>query len=112
MTKYELVISVVSMFILLVKTVLVPLHKLFPLLSLVIHALETGLYAFSVYGQTSSDTIDPKRSNNGPPWYITKPCSVAHFQKNVGFCQQAKSAFIVTVFLLYVAPYLSPKLHF
>jgi len=100
MTKFNLVISVLSMFILLVKSVLVPLHVLYPILSFLMHALEVGLYAYSVYGQTAPDTIDPKHSNPGPPWYITKSCSVAALKSNTGFCQQAKGAFFVTVFML------------
>jgi hypothetical protein len=88
------------MFILLIKSVLVPLHGFFPPVSVLIHAIEIGIYAFSIYGQTSPDTIDPKHINNGPPWYITKSCNVASLKSNIGFCKQAKAAFYVAVFMV------------
>jgi len=99
-TKYNLVISVLSTFILLTKSALVPLHVLFPPLSLAIHGLEVGLYAYSLKGQVSPDTIDPQHPNFGPPWYITKSCSVAALKSNIGYCQQAKASFYVTVFMV------------
>jgi hypothetical protein len=79
---------------------MVPLHVLFPVLSVLIHGLELGLYSYSVFGQTSPDTLDPKHSNPGPPWYITKSCSVAVLKSNVGYCQQAKASFFVAVFMV------------
>jgi hypothetical protein len=90
------------MFVLLLKSVLVPMHVLFPIFSLILHAAEVGIWSYSIYGQTSPDTIDtdPKRHANGPPWYITKSCSVAFKKGNIGFCQQAKASFFVSVVML------------
>lgn len=102
LTQYNLVITVLSMFIMLVKALLLALHILYPIISVFVHALEVGLWAYSVYGQTSPDTLDPQHINNGPPWYITKSCSVAHDQSNVGFCKQAKASFYVAVFMLVI----------
>jgi len=100
MTKFNLIISVFSMFLLLAKVVLVPMHVLFPILSFFIHGLEVGLWSFSVYGQSSSDTIDPKFKQNGPPWYITKSCSVVFKPDNKQYCEQAKASFYVAIFML------------
>lgn len=102
LTKFNLTISVLSTFILLVKVALLPLNVMFPAVSLLIHGLELGLYSYSTYGQTSPDMLDPKRPNPGPPWYITKSCNVAALKSNIGYCQQAKASFIVTVFMLTV----------
>lgn len=100
MTKYNLIISILSMFILLLKSVLVPMHVLFPIFAFLIHAVEVGLWAYSVYAQTSPDTIDPVHKNHGPPWYITKSCSVAFKKENIGFCKQAKASFYITAVML------------
>jgi hypothetical protein len=94
------------MFILLMKAVLVPMHVFYPIFSFLIHAIEIGLWSYSVYGQTSPDTIDPKGRRNAP-WYITKSCNVAVQKANVGYCEQAKASFYVAVVMLYV-----PSLHF
>jgi hypothetical protein len=71
-----------------------------PLLSVCLHGVLVGLYAYSVYGQTSPDLIDSAHRVNGPPWYITKSCDVAKDKRLVGYCQQAKASFAVTVILL------------
>lgn len=100
LTNYNLVISVLSMFFMLVKSIMYMVHVFPPILSVIVHCVLTALYAASVYYQASSDTSDPTRPQNGPAWYITKPCSVAHLESNIGYCQQAKAAFGATVSIL------------
>ena len=100
MTNYNLVISVLSMFFMLVKAVMYMLHVFPPILSVVVHAVLVALYTTSVYFQASSDTSDPEHPQNGPPWYITKSCSVAHNKSNIGYCKQAKASFGATVSIL------------
>ena len=73
---------------------------MYPIFSFLLHGLETGLYAYSIVGQTSPDTSDPQNINNGPPWYITKGCSVSFKPSNIGYCKQAKGTFYVAVFML------------
>ena len=45
---------------------------------------------------------DPKHPQPGAPWYITKPCSVAHNPNNVHYCLQAKGAFASTCIMLVI----------
>ncbi|EHY59780.1 hypothetical protein HRR83_008316 [Exophiala dermatitidis] len=105
-TNYNVVIAVLSMFIMLVKSIMYMLHVFPPVLSTLVHAILIALYTVSVYYQASSDTTDPKHPQRGAPWYITKSCSVAHDKSLVGYCQQAKASFACTcamqgVFVVY-----------
>jgi hypothetical protein len=107
LTNYNLVISVLSMFFMLVKSIMYMVNVFPPILSVIVHCVLTALYAASVYYQASSDTSDPEHPQNGPPWYITKSCSVAHSESNIGYCQQAKAAFgasisLMGIFLIYL----------
>ncbi|KAF2225028.1 hypothetical protein BDZ85DRAFT_294841 [Elsinoe ampelina] len=97
-TTFNLVISILSTFLLLVKSVMFVMKTWVPLLSLLMHMILTALYAFSTYAQLSSDKSDPfGRIQNGPPWYITKSCDVVHDKHNYGYCRQAKASLGVTV---------------
>ncbi|MCJ1363181.1 hypothetical protein MMC16_002288 [Acarospora aff. strigata] len=98
-TNFNVVISVLSTFILIVKTVMYITHTFHPLLSLIVHAALAALYAVSIHGQAGSDMSDPKHPQRGPPWYITKSCSVADTGAVRGFCQQAKGAFAVAIIM-------------
>ncbi|TID20889.1 hypothetical protein E2P81_ATG05520 [Venturia nashicola] len=100
MTQFNLVITVLCMFIMLVKALLLYLHTLYPFLSLATHGLEVGLWAYSVYGQQTPDMSDPAHPQPGPAWYITKNCNVAFKKSNVGFCMQAKASFYVACVML------------
>jgi hypothetical protein len=84
----------------LAKSLMHIMRVLYPILSIVIHGAEFAIWTFSVYGQTSGDTIDPDHMNPGPPWYITKNCNVSKLQTNVHYCLQAKASFYVTVFFV------------
>jgi hypothetical protein len=90
------------MFIYLVKFTMFIVHVFWPIFSLIVHLLLVALWAVSIHAQTAPDTIDPKRTNNGPPWYITKSCSVSSTNTIKGYCEQAKAAFAVSVLMLYV----------
>lgn len=99
LTSYNVVISVLSTFILLVKAIMFILHLWVPLLSFLVHGALAGLWLFSAYGQAAPDMSDPKQPQPGAPWYIAKNCSVARSGSNVGYCRQAKASFAVTVVL-------------
>ncbi|KAG9532535.1 hypothetical protein KCU73_g1494, partial [Aureobasidium melanogenum] len=99
-TDYNVVISVLSMFIMLVKPVLFFMRALIPILSALVHILLVVLYAYSAYGQAAPDMTDKNHPQSGAPWYITKSCNVASDSKNIGYCKQAKASFAVTLCLL------------
>ncbi|KAI9817867.1 MAG: hypothetical protein M1827_000986 [Pycnora praestabilis] len=99
-TDFNVVIAVLSMFLLLVKAVMFILHVFHPLLSVLVHLTLAALYAVSIHAQAASDMSDSKHPQHGPPWYITRSCSVAHNRNNVHYCQQAKAAFAVTCIML------------
>ncbi|KIW51300.1 hypothetical protein PV05_10037 [Exophiala xenobiotica] len=99
-TNYNVVIAVLSMFIMLVKSIMYMLHVFPPILSILVHALLIALYTVSVDYQASSDTTDPDHPQNGPPWYITKSCSVTRNKSLVGYCKQGKASFACTCAML------------
>lgn len=95
MTTWNTVISVLGMFILLVKAVLFIMHLFLPLLSLFISGLMLALYAVSLRNQSAPDMSDPDNPSPGLPWYLSKGCQYAT-QANKGYCMQARGAFGVT----------------
>jgi hypothetical protein len=80
------------------------MHVFYPILSLPLHIALLSLWAYSIHIQTAPDTIDPRRVNNGAPWYITKNCNIVQDKNIRAYCMQAKSAFAVSVIMLYVFP--------
>lgn len=99
-TGFNVVISVLATFIMIVKSIMFIMRIFRPFVSFLVHGLLLGLFAYSVHAQSSSDLSDPHYPQSGPPWYITKSCSVVHRRSNYGYCQQAKAAFAVTIILM------------
>lgn len=99
MTSFNVVISVLSMFILLVKTTMYVMHIFIPLISLLVHGLLVALYAVSVRNQSAADMSDPEHPSPGLPWYLSKGCSRAS-DANKGFCMQARASFAVACVML------------
>lgn len=100
-TKFNLIISVLTVFILLVKAAMFVLNTFIPILSIFVHCLLVALYAVSVRNQVTPDlsnTDVPNLSRN-MPWYLEKGCSFAT-QKNRGYCMQARASFGVTCTIL------------
>jgi len=106
-TNFNVVIAVLSLFILLVKGIMFITHVFHPLLSAVVHAVLVALYAVSIHAQTASDMSDPKHPQKGAPWYITKGCGAPVDPALHGYCQQATGTLAVTVLLWYVLYLLS-----
>ncbi|KAF2173113.1 hypothetical protein M409DRAFT_17062 [Zasmidium cellare ATCC 36951] len=96
MTTFNVVISVLSMFILLVKSIMFVLHIFIPALSVFVHALLVALYAVSIYNQSRPDMSDPDHPSPGLPWYLSKGCSYAE-PGNHGYCLQARASFAVVI---------------
>lgn len=102
LTNFNVAISVVSLFVLLVKMIMIIMKFFYPILGLIVSLSLTVLYAVSAYGQAGPDYADPKYPSP-VPWYIAKSCSVArpfNAEKN---CQIAKGAFAATIYLMYVS---------
>jgi hypothetical protein len=99
LTDYNVAISVLSMFIMIVKVIMFSLHIWFPVLSVIVNAVLTGLYAASIYGQAGPDNTDPKHPSSSA-WYITKSCDFASKVGARNYCLQAKGAFAVTVIMM------------
>lgn len=102
-TNYNIVVSVLSMFILLVKVVLFIMHMWVPIVSVIIDAIVIALWSFSAYGQAGPDHSDPEHPSS-VAWYIAKSCSVAEASGNKHNCEMAKGAFASTIFMMYVFP--------
>lgn len=100
MTNYNLVIGVLSTFLLIVKFPIHCMHLFYPPIAATIHGAIMILYIVSARYQAGSDMSDPSHPQPGPPWYITKSCSVAAHKSNIGYCEQAKSLFAVSVIII------------
>lgn len=101
MTEYNVVMSVLSMFVLLVKTAMFVLHAFLPALSVFAHMILIIVYAIGVRNQATPDLSD----KNVPhlcktlPWYLEKGCSSAP-QNMKGYCLQARASFAVACVML------------
>lgn len=81
------------------------MHIWWPLVSTIINTGLTACWIVSIYGQAGPDHTDPKHPSN-VAWYIAKSCSYAEPTGHGHYCQMAKGAFAVTVFMMYViSPY-------
>ncbi|EGC41338.1 conserved hypothetical protein [Histoplasma capsulatum var. duboisii H88] len=100
LTNFNLTISVLSLFLMLVKAPMFILNVFYPPLSVLVHIGLTIIYAISIAYQASPDMSDPERPQPGAPWYLTKNCNVAKSRSNVGYCRQAKASFACTVLML------------
>lgn len=99
LTDFNVAVSVLSMFVLLVKCSMFILHIWYPILSTLANLPIVILWVVSMYGQMGPDHSDPAHPSN-IAWYISKSCTYAHTNSTYGYCLQAKSAFAVTVIML------------
>ncbi|KAI4171749.1 MAG: hypothetical protein LQ343_004000 [Gyalolechia ehrenbergii] len=99
-TNFNVIISVVALFVLLCKGIMYICHIFYPLLSVFIHAALIALFAVSAHAQAAPDMSDPEHPQPGAPWYITKSCGAPVRAKLKGYCEQAKGSFAVTIILL------------
>ncbi|KAL8871608.1 MAG: hypothetical protein Q9174_002598 [Haloplaca sp. 1 TL-2023] len=101
-TDFNVVISVLALFILLCKGIMYICKIFHPLISLIIHAILIALFAVSTHAQVAPDMLDPDHPQPGAPWYITRSCGDPVRESLRGYCQQAKASFAVTIILLFV----------
>ncbi|KAI4159323.1 MAG: hypothetical protein LQ342_006646 [Letrouitia transgressa] len=69
-TNFNVIISVVALFVLLVKGIMFITKVFHPLLSVVIHAALIALFAISAHAQAGSDMSDPEHPQPGPPCVV------------------------------------------
>ncbi|EMC94457.1 hypothetical protein BAUCODRAFT_35677 [Baudoinia panamericana UAMH 10762] len=95
MVQFNIAISVLSMFLLLIKSTMFVLHSFIPIFGVLVSVLELALYATSIKHQSTPDLSDPQHPSPGLPWYLSKGCKYAT-PANYGFCMQARAVFAVT----------------
>lgn len=105
LTNFNVAISVLSLFVLLAKLISFIMKVYYPVIGVFASFAMTALYATSVYGQAGPDYAD-SRYPSPVAWYIRKSCDPARPWNAYKSCQLAKGSFAVTVYLLYVPPYL------
>ena len=98
-TNWNVVISVLSVFILLLKGIMFLTGVLHPLFSLFLHAGLVAVWAVAIHNQAAPDMSDPEHPQPGAPWYITKKCAPPVSDDLIPYCKQAKAAFAITVVL-------------
>ncbi|MCJ1458724.1 hypothetical protein MMC28_009098 [Mycoblastus sanguinarius] len=98
-TNFNVVIAVLSVFMLLCKGIMFIVGVFHPLISIIFHAALVALYAVSIHNQAGPDMSDPAHPQPGAPWYLTKSCGPPVKPSLVGYCKQAKAAFAVTVLM-------------
>jgi hypothetical protein len=100
-TYYNMIVSIITMFILLVKVVLFIMHFWIPLLSLIVNILVVALWCVAIYGQAGPDHSDPEHPSN-VAWYITQSCELAASSGNKHNCVMAKASFAASIIMVYV----------
>jgi hypothetical protein len=98
-TTFNVVVSVLCTFVLLVKATMFVLHVWYPILSTVVNTILVALWIVSIVGQAGPDHSDPQHPSN-IPWYISKSCDLAEPYGKKHYCLMAKASFAVTVVML------------
>ncbi|OJJ97884.1 hypothetical protein ASPACDRAFT_80012 [Aspergillus aculeatus ATCC 16872] len=99
-TRYNLVLGILAVFMWITKIPLHILHMLYPPVCAFVHAGLVAVWIYSVRYQAGPDMSDPDHPQPGAPWYITKKCSVAYVKSNVHYCQQAKALFAFSIIII------------
>ena len=102
-TDWNVVICVLSMFILLAKVVVYITQTFPPFFSALIHCVLTIFYIVSITQQAAPDYSDPEFPST-VPWYLTRGCGAPVDPKLQSACQQAKASFAVTCCMSYETP--------
>ncbi|KAM0284261.1 hypothetical protein ACHAQH_002051 [Verticillium albo-atrum] len=102
LTDFNVALTLVSLFSLLIRMVLFIMKVYWPLIAVIFNILLTGLWTTSMYGQMGPDHADPERPSN-IAWYISRSCAPAGGRHNAEkSCRLAKASFAVTVLMLAV----------
>ncbi|RKF76807.1 hypothetical protein GcM1_224035 [Golovinomyces cichoracearum] len=98
LTDLNVAVSVLSLFLLLVKVVMFVLKIWFPILGTISSASICALWITSMYGQMGPDYIDHNHPSH-IAWYIGHSCDIARQSGNHHYCVLAKVTFANTVFM-------------
>lgn len=101
LTEFNVAISVISLFVLLVKMIGFILRIWYPIVGLCFGVGLTALYSASIYGQAGPDYADP-RYPSPVAWYIRYGCGIAQKYGVEGYCLMAKGTFAVTAYMLFL----------
>ncbi|CRK39240.1 hypothetical protein BN1708_001536 [Verticillium longisporum] len=102
LTDFNVALTLVSLFSLIVRMVLFIMKVYYPLIALIFNIILAALWTTSMYGQMGPDHADPERPSN-IAWYITRSCAPAGGRHNAEkSCRLAKASFAVTVLMLAV----------
>lgn len=101
LNNYNVVISVLNLFILISKMTALIMSVYFPIIALFVSISQVTLWVVSVYGQLGPDYLDPLHPSP-LPWYMRKSCDLAAPFSAVDKCLIARGTLAATVVVLYV----------
>ncbi|KAF4591986.1 hypothetical protein GQ602_002285 [Ophiocordyceps camponoti-floridani] len=101
LTSFNVAISIVSLFFLLIKLIAHIMKTWYPVFAVFINAALAVLYAVSVYGQVGPDYADA-RYHTPAVWYLRQGCGLAKEYGKYQACQIAQASLAVTLLLLIV----------
>jgi hypothetical protein len=103
LTDFNVAISIISLFFLLVKLITFIMKIWFPIVSTLIHFSLVALYAVSVYGLVGPDYADA-RYPAPAAWYLRYGCDMARPYGSYTSCQVAQSSLFLALYMLLVGP--------
>ncbi|KOS18935.1 hypothetical protein ESCO_000267 [Escovopsis weberi] len=101
LTNFNVAISVISLFFLLLKLMCVILKLWIPIFATFVNVALVALYTVSVYGQIGPDHADP-RYPSSVVWYLRLGCGLAKPSGNYQNCQIAQGSLFITLYMLVV----------
>ncbi|TPX19096.1 uncharacterized protein E0L32_011257 [Thyridium curvatum] len=103
LTNFNVAISVISLFMLLVKMIGFIMKVWYPLVGGLISLALTALYVASMVGQMGPDHADRDPSKHSSvAWYISHSCAPARAFNAERSCMLAKGTFAVTVYMAFL----------
>lgn len=97
-TVWNVVITVLSLFVFLVKVVLYISKGFPPIVSAIVHSIILALWLGSVSQQAGPDYIDAKHPSKFP-WYLTRGCGAPVSLKVQSGCKMTVGGFAVSICL-------------
>ncbi|XP_044719957.1 uncharacterized protein HRG_06546 [Hirsutella rhossiliensis] len=101
LTNFNVAISIISLFFLLVRLICYIMRVWYPILAVVVSITLVTLYTVSVYGQIGPDYAD-SRYPAPAAWYFRQGCGLAKRYGKYNSCQVAQSSLGVTLLMLIV----------